>query len=83
MGGFMAAALSRLLKENEGVVTAAHAVAELLVDSESFCEQVMDVGDDNGMRGVSFQWRAEFRALQDLKDFDAAVSALMSAVLEQ
>lgn len=84
MGNIMAAALSRLFKENEGIVRAGHAAAELLARGEQFCEQVTDVTEaGGGIRHASWQWRAEFRSLSDLRDFDEAMSLLLQSVLEK
>ena len=84
MGNIMAAALSKLFKENEDIVKAGHAAAESLVRGEHFCEQVTDITETGGgLRNASWQWRAEFRSLSDLRDFDEAVTLLLQAVLEK
>ncbi len=83
MGNIMAAALSKLFKENADLVAAAHAAAEVLARGKQSSEQVMDVGDTGtGLRQATFQWRVEFQSLNDLKDFDNAMTAILETVLE-
>lgn len=81
MGSFMAAALSRLFKENEALLTDARIVGTLANEARTFRERVTSTGNGEAA-GITFQFRAEFPSASDLDDFHRALQSLASLVRE-
>lgn len=85
MTGFIAGAISALLKENMGTVEAARALVGAIRDKSVRRTKTSDVFPSlNGHETTpSFTWTAHFGTADDMLRFDRAVAALIDAVREE
>lgn len=82
MGGMMAAALSRLFKENEIVLQAARAAGALVSGRPTYLERLTST-NVGAATELTLQWRVTFQTMQDLEDFNSAMRALVECAEEE
>jgi len=85
MGSFMAAALSKLFKENEGILSAAKEVAWSAISGSVTCERVVCLDLDEGADAESgtYSYRIEFMCKEDFEAFRDSMDELHLLVGEE
>ena len=85
MGSFMAAALSKLFKENEGIIGVAKEVAHASAAGEVTCEKIvsLDLEDGVSLESGTYSYRIEFLCKEDYESFRDAMDELHLLVGEE
>lgn len=83
MGRIMATALSKLFKENEGLIQAARAVANAAIAGDVTCEKIVSLDGTSSAQAGTYSFRLEFMEQQDFDAFVAAMDELHLRVAEE
>jgi hypothetical protein len=85
MGSFMAAALSKLFKENEGIISAAKQVAYASAAGDVTCEKIvsLDLEDGVSLEAGTYSYRIEFMHKEEYEAFRDAMDELHLLVGEE
>ena len=85
MGSFMAAALSKLFKENEGIISAAKQVAYASAAGDVTCEKIvsLDLEDGVSLEAGTYSYRIEFMCKEDFEAFRDSMDELHLLVGEE